>query len=543
MSRRRDESGLLSSMVDAYGSMKSAYDAARPSRYRRTRRDVSGVGRPGDYHLSDRELMYQVELARELDRNDPVVGQGVTRVVDNVVQDGFTFDPNTGDAKVDDLLRDKVAAIHEDPDRVDVAGEQTFPEAEHSVCRSAIVDGDHLPVLSSTGAMEFMEFHRCRTPTSTRRNVVHGFLLDERRRRLEAWFTKEDVGTRGRVERVGDVKPMKVRDAEGYRQVLQVKVRPGRVSQTRGVTAVSPVADEAGMFGDMQFAMLLKGQMSACVLLLRELAPNAFQAGKVKPAQEGAREEAMRSDGSSVTHEGFQPGMDIQGRPGEKLQLASASVPNAEFMPYSMMVLSLIAVNLDLPVQVLLLDPTKTNFSGWRGALSQAQRTWRRMQKRLIERFHRPYMLFRLRHLLATDADVKSAYEAALTNEAFDLMRFRWIPPRWPYIQPVEDTTANHLRLRTGQTSPRRLAGEVAATEWKTIYVEQVDDFGEAVRYAKAKAIEINTDPELDDGQLVSWRELLPVIMGDRVSVGLTLPGGGEVGVGSGSDEEGESDG
>jgi len=56
------------------------------------------MGTTGDYHLgSERDYFYVVELCRDLERNDTVISQALRRLVANVVQDGFTVDPNTGD--------------------------------------------------------------------------------------------------------------------------------------------------------------------------------------------------------------------------------------------------------------------------------------------------------------------------------------------------------------------------------------------------------------------------------------------------------------
>lgn len=45
-----------------------------------------------------------VELARDFDRNDPVVCQAVSRLVENIVREGFVLDPQTGDTELDQEL-------------------------------------------------------------------------------------------------------------------------------------------------------------------------------------------------------------------------------------------------------------------------------------------------------------------------------------------------------------------------------------------------------------------------------------------------------
>src|SRR5205085_3010671 len=108
--------------------------------------------------------------------------------------------------------------------------------------------------------LQNMEAHRCRTPKGTQRNVINGILLDQYRRRLQYWFTVDDIDPSLSVDRVNQIQKYDVRDADGYRQIFHV-YNPKRFSQTRGITAFAPIFDVTGMFEDLNFAMIVKAQI------------------------------------------------------------------------------------------------------------------------------------------------------------------------------------------------------------------------------------------------------------------------------------------
>ena len=54
------------------------------------------------------------------------------------------------------------------------------------------------------------------------------------------------------------------------------------------------------------------------------------------------------------------------------------------------MLLGILAVNLDLPLCVFLLDASETNYSGFRGAIDQARQRWREIQSWMMGSFHGP---------------------------------------------------------------------------------------------------------------------------------------------------------
>ncbi len=499
-------------LAEAFESLRAEYNAARSSRFRRARTGVGPTGRTGDYHYrTEGDYLRMMELSRDFMRNDPVVGQGVRRgLVGNVVRDGFSPDPQTGDPGANTAIKDRWRSWSESPEQVDLAGEHDWHELEGLVLQQTIVDGDICELPLREGCLESVEAHRLRTPSNTKQNVVHGVLLDQNRRRLEYWFTRDDIDPSQSLSKVGDMKRYAARDAAGNRQVFHCYL-PDRLSQTRGVTAFAPIVDMVGMHDDIQFAKLVQCQVVSAFAVLRERSPMATYQ---PDAQRGERTTSTLSDGTVRILEGIAPGMEVSGQPGEKLTGFSPAVPNPEWKPYALLILTFVAINLGLPLAVLLLDPSQTNFSGWRGAMDQARIGFRRLQRRLAARLHKPVYAWKLRQWAAEDP-------ALARIDASKLFLHRWQFPRWPYIDPATDAAADLIRQRNLLASPRMVAAE-RGYDWDEIVEQTVADNGQAIRAAKAAAAEINAANPDDDP--VSWRELLSLPTPDRVAASFQLP-------------------
>ena len=449
---RREQPRAVGSVFDG---MKGDYASAKTSRLRKQLTGVSYQGSGADYHYrSDSEYLRIMEWARDFDRNDCIVGQALTRLVDNVLQQGIPCDPQTGNAEFDARAKELWGEWTEDADLCDLEQEKTFHEQAKLALRAVMVDGDVFHALLNTGQIQHFEAHRVRTPTNTTRDVILGILLNEKRQRKEAWVTKENVNPSFSVQRVSDMQRYPFRDSDGNRQILH-QYLPRRLSQTRGISALAPIMDMTQIHNDLHFVQLVKAQVTACVTFFREISSDS---GPVIGGEAGgAQYDETQADGTMRIIEEIAPGMEITGRPGEKLHGFSPNVPNPEFFQHMMAVLNIIAVNLHMPVQVLLLDPTKTNFSGWRGAIEQARTSWRALQRDCIDSLYSPVYRWKIRQWLASDPELASIFKA--TSADFDPFRVGWNPPYWPYIDPSKDATADANIIEKGLNSRRNVLG------------------------------------------------------------------------------------
>ena len=510
MARRKKEFSLAGSFND----LRADFRAGQDSRFVSRLSGVDSMGSGADYHYrSETKWLHMLERARHYQRNDQVVGQGIRRVVANIMQDGFRLDPQTGNEDLDELIKARWNLWTSNADACHSEGEMTFAEIESVALSSIITDGDCFCLLLSSGQLQMVEAHRCRTPSSTKRNVVHGVLMGDDAKRLEYWFTKEDLGTNAALTKVSDIKPYAARDANGDRQVLHLYM-PYRFSQRRGVTFVAPVSDTVGMHDDVQFATLVKSQMAALIAILHERGPHWQPLGD---QQKGERT-TESSGGYTKTIDGVSAGLEIFGDPDEKLSAFSPGIPSPEFFPHTMLLLTFIAINLDLPVQVLLLDPSRTNFSSWRGAIDQARLRFRQIQSAMVGKFHRPVYLWWLNRLIASDPQVA----AMATMAEVDATSHRWNPPTFPYIEPMTDAQADALQVKESLNSRRRIQAS-RGRDWDEIREEVIADNASLIRAAIVASLQLKQEfPGVD----VDWREVVCVPVADNVSS--TVPQGNQ---------------
>jgi lambda family phage portal protein len=473
---------------------------------------VATGGSGADYHYRDWNAYAKImETARDLFRNHQLVGQGVRRLCANILRGGFTLDTKTGDKGLDAELSARWYEWADDPDACDVQGESNFHELEKLALQQVIVDGDCFSLPLVDGQIQQIEGHRVRTPSGTKKNVVHGILLDDQRKRLEYWVTKDDIDPLATLSRVSDITPYAARAVDPltgkeYKQVLHHYMKD-RTTQTRGITALVPVVDTAGMADDLNFATLVKAQMAACVTIFRELAGSVTLPPAV--GNDGIHTTTdTRPDGTTRLLSGWQPGMEIFGFPGEKLTGFSPNVPNAEYFQHAMFLLSIIAVNLDLPVAVLMLDPSKTNFSGWRGAMDQARQRFQEIQQWLIWSMHSPTYCWKVRQWAADDPAIRQAIEQTMRRQnarmdGINAFEHVWHAQEWPYIEPVADAQGDVIQERNLLTSPRRRAAR-RGMDFGELVVEIMEDRERIILTAHETAQRINAAI----GEELTWRDL-----------------------------------
>ena len=237
----------------------------------------------------------------------------------------------------------------------------------------------------------------------------------------------------------------------------------------------------------------MQAQIVSCFAVLRSR-DIQFRGGA--GAKLGKRTVEAQTDGFERTIEDIAPGMMISGEPGETLSGFSPRVPNPEFFPHVKMILQLVGINLGLPLVLVLLDASETNFSGWRGAVDQAKLGFRHNQQFMIGRFHRPVYLWKLAQWLSGDAVLRR--QAATLGKAF--YKHHWHTPTWPYVEPMKDAKADALRRKEHLISPSRQVAE-RGFDWDDIASEIARDNGLLIQAAMEKAAEI--------GNGVTWRDIL----------------------------------
>lgn len=514
MSRLHKAGKFVGDLLKANDQARADYRMSKQSRFVKRKTGLAAGGGTGDYHIRNERLYYQdIEKARDMDRNEVMAGQMLDRLTIDIIQEGFAVDPKTGDKELDKDLKQRWNTEACDPDATDIAGEMCFNDMEYNVARAMFRDGDCAVLGTQYNCYQFLEAHVIQTETD-HPNTVLGITIDEYRRKKTLWVSQDSTDPND-TQKAPEV-PIDFRDDDGMKQVFHV-YNPKRTTLTRGVTAFAPIFETAGMLEDINFSKLVQQQIVSCFAIFR-----SQSAGGSLPSVDGgygSQTTETTSTGETRLLEGIAPGMEIIGAAGETLEGFSPNVPNSEYFQQVNLIMQLMSTSLGVPLMVLLLDASQTNFSGWRGAIDQARKGYRFHQHNLIKRFHTPAYCWKVKQWAADD----KALKRALNDKSLNLYAHKWNPPAWNYIEPMKDATSDLLRLQNSLTSPRRLHNE-RGRDYTEVYTETVEDNSAAIQFAIAKAKELTeqTGVDIHYGQLLAS----PTKDGTNLAINVGMKGG-----------------
>ena len=305
-----------------------------------------------------------------------------------------------------------------------------------------------------------------------------------------------------------------MRNSDGIRQVFHV-YDPKRVQVTRGVTQLAPVFSLSGMLEDINFAKLVQQQVVSCFAVFRKMATG----GNRLPSADGYGDAKTETTPAGTRQlEGVAPGMEVIGQPGEELQGFSPNVPNSEYFQQVKLILQIIGVNFGLPLCLVLMDGSETNFSGWRGAVDEARKGFVADQMNLVRRLNKGAYRWRLWWELQQS---KNEFKKAYSKLGDVIFRHNWNLPTWSYIEPVADAQGDAEQLKNALTSPRRLHA-ARGKDWEEIAEESIEDNAYAIQRAQAQAEKINA--EFPNGPQITWRDLIALPMPAGMTMAMQDP-------------------
>lgn len=513
--------------------LKASYEAARETKFLHPPDDMPRHGVGADYHTRiETDWWYMLEFARHIERNDPVVPQGVSRFACNVVQDGYKFMPETGVDSADRLLEERWQSWASDDNRqgVDFAMNSTWNEIERLSVRRSVFDGDIGMNPTMDGRLQVLEAHRIRSPMlrvgsqiRRRRYVTHGVEKNRKDQVVRYWVTPDELTDQSPLFGFSS----QVRHAERGVMAWQFDsitgrnepgffhyYMPWRFNQSRGVTPLAPVLNTVGMHGDVQFAKLVQQQMASYVAFIHNV-PMTVGENYSAP---GYEEEYCPATGDLIKKSpDLSPGAEYWSQyPGETIQGFSANIPNQEFFSHAKMLLTFIALNLNMPLILFLLDATETNFSSWRGTVDMAKLQFKEFQRAHAARLHRPVYRWQLRRWLRQDSGLRRVYQVI----GEDLFRHSWQFPGWPYVEPLKDVQADAAEIAANLNSPRRIAAR-RKLDYGEVIRETCEDRAMLIRCALDQAQELNSHPYIvsNPDEKITWREISHPVMPDGLQM------------------------
>lgn len=500
----------MAALTGPRGYTQFGYRAARISRESLGPRATGGSG---DRHLrTDRH-----ELANQADqlyRDNGIYKGIVDRFVDAVYgTTGFTLDPNYGSKKLNAKVAARWKLFCLKPE---ARGLFSWREMERLVLLAVVNHGDHGGIHTNKKKFQLTEAEELGGPVALTRVSGLGAKKGER---WEGGVLLDEVGAPKAYRIHGRNRHGIVTAGKGQRiekELFTHLAHRDRSSQTRGVPVLTSVFSMAHRINDVCDSEAIGWQ------ILSKLALMVTREGGPEQAYTESKEDA---DGVSAPPDWADRVSEVEeatifhGKPGEAITSIDRNLPGKDFPESVRMFLRLIGLPLGMPLEVILLDYSKTNYSSARAALEQAYRTYICWQTFLMDGWHSPLYRQWLRWEIEDGSLPRSKQLVADSLGEVEPLH-KWEAPKFPWIDQLKEAQAWGERLDRGLATQTQALASIGMghEEWLAKRSAEIE-------LAIQEAEKLNKKhPKAE----VDWRTLAGIPTSKTQGVSSKSTGGGE---------------
>lgn len=414
--------------------MQNVYNGAVPSR-NDTTWPPSRAFKGANSTLNRWRLTLLRDRARQMAENNPLAVGMLDRAVENVIGHGMRLQAMTDDPgfneQAEELWRDWI-------DKADIRGVFSGAEFQRVIYRHHLLDGDVGCGLVSRGTDCFLQGYEgdlIDTANGGYRpedNVVDGIQFDSDNRAVGYYVTPFDQSG----VQMGETF-IRARDFIFYPRLR-------RLSQIRGEPCFSQVFKLFDQIDGYQEAVIVAARIAACQGLMIKSNSAANQLNGLKTATD------LQGNPRRITQ--MEPGIIHYLQPGEEVQTINPSQPTQSFPDFMAAMLRFAGLTLGLPLELVLLDFSRTNYSSARASLLQAYRSFRTQQQSFCERFMSRTYRWRISKWVKNGQLVVPpkllGVPADGTSPAW--WNHQWIAPGWAWVDPVKELQAALMAIDGG---------------------------------------------------------------------------------------------
>lgn len=385
---------------------------------------VTAESGSGDYHAAyDRREL--IDQSRQFRRDNGLYKGLIDRAVTNIVGPGFALQVQTKSRAWNNRAE---ALWREFSATPEVRGLWSWRQVQQMVLREVLVCGDVGAIKVGQGPK------RGRVQITEAERIAKeygdtGIRLDAEGQ-PEVFYVAH-YGSGGQIEAA---------DAEEYaaKDFIFVPLLD-RPSQTRGTPPCQASFAMLHRIADVCDAEALAMQILArlAVAVTKEDVQEWAQAtSKDDPDQASSEEEG---DFSTRLHE-LKYGLIFFGKPGEEVKGIERTIPGKNFETSIRTFLRLLGLPLGLPLEIVFLDWSQSNYSSARASLEQAFAVFTDHQRLLEERFHNPIYRWKIDQWI----------DAHKLRPRADKYAHSWIRPSYPWIDQLKECQAWGAKLDRG---------------------------------------------------------------------------------------------
>jgi len=413
-------------------SSTAGYDQALNSRTNVDR----PVGAGADFSLEHQEHRLRLlEKARLLERDTALASAMLDRMTELVVGRGIKPQARTDDDAWNEKAEELFLDWAEAPEARQL---YNFWEAQRLMVRGYYRDGDVFALKLKSGLFQLLEADRVHAPLGKEffPNHVAGIDLDPETNRPVKYYVVPIGPNEHYIVRPYDY-PQRI---EVLAEDMLMWARRQRPTQTRGLSVFATNISWFAHLDKFVEATVIGARMAACLgILIETPIPYAPTPG-VKNIAGGT---SPRFD--------FEPGMVKTLMPGEKAMTLKPEQPSKQFAEFMSTVQRIIGLPAGLPLEVLSMDFSKSNYSSSRGAFMLAFKAARVKQDQFCSSVLKPIWHWKIEGFI----------REGLLEDNEQKRRHEWIPPANGWIDPTKEVESTLMALDAGLTTHSQVATEL----------------------------------------------------------------------------------
>jgi len=374
----------------------------------------------------DRESL--INQSREFMRDNGIYSGMINRAVSYIVGNGFGLQVRTRSKAYNQAFE---AGWNQWWARPEYRGIISGPDVEEMVCRELMVCGDHGLLKINDGTVQLIEAEQIKGPKAG----DDGIEKDEAGRPKKYY-----VGGYNRQGRVNAAK------AKAYRpDDFLFVTRPDRPSSIRSTPPCQATFPMLHRINDVCDSEAVAWQMLArlAISVTRQGGPEQGYLGSIA---DDTKTTSDTSGDMAARMTELDYALIFHANPGEEVKGIERNIPGRNFSESLLMFLRLLGLPLGLPLEIILLDWTKSNYSQSRAVLEQAFQTFLRWQMKLDQFVLTPLVAWK-----------KRLWEqSGLLAERKDFA-FEWIKPTFPWLDQLKESQAYGEKLDRGMVTHSRV--------------------------------------------------------------------------------------
>lgn len=387
--------------------------------------------------LTPQKRRSMVKRSRQIDENNMLGSSLLDRAVDNIIGTGMVLQSSSKSKR----WRTNVEAAWRDvQSQLDARQLMEGDELQRSWYRSHLRDGDVAMLLLRNGAVQTIESDYIQSPGGAgdlyrRENepeILDGVEVNGIGRPVA--FHIAAINSR----RLEDWTRISARDIVWY-----PRLERNNPQVVRGI----PLPAQLGPWLDQ-----IDGTIEAVVMAHRMAALFGLVHKRGNPAGAFTGIPNMKTNANGVQQKSLtlEPAMvEFIGADEDIVQIKPEH-PTTSFADFMSFLIRLAGLKLGLPLELALLDFSRTNYSSARASMEQAYRKFRIEQRTFSNKVMSRIFRWRISKLVN---------DGVLSNPPSDFLEHHWFAPEWPYLDPLKDAEGALVAVDAGFST---LAKELA---------------------------------------------------------------------------------